>query len=278
MTKDQLKNIYLRTCKNQAFELNCAKAHTNKQIISPIYLSLGQEHIPAMLAELFQQWPLFPQHRCHSYALSWGMSEESIAKEILGRTDGCNGGYGGSPSLSSKNLQIFGHSGLLGDQVPIAAGYALATNKPTICIIGDAAAEEDYVLATLGFIATKKIPLLIICEDNNLSILTQKHIRRSWDISIVARAFGLYSLSFVDNDFDIIMNYLSQIKLFLPAFINLSTIRKLWHCGSGCDGTPSRDSFLELENLAIQNHGEKILNDKFEIFKNMEKLWSELAK
>ena len=40
--------------------------------------------------------------------------------------------------------------------------------------MGDASAEEDYVLGALGWAATKKLPILFIVEDNNLSILTEK--------------------------------------------------------------------------------------------------------
>ena len=37
--------------------------------------------------------------------------------------------------------------------------------KPTIIFLGDAAAEEDYVLGSLGWASTKNLPLLTIIED-----------------------------------------------------------------------------------------------------------------
>ena len=42
--------------------------------------------------------------------------------------------------------------------------------------MGDASAEEDYVLGALGWASTKKLPILFIVEDNNLSILTEKKL------------------------------------------------------------------------------------------------------
>ena len=70
---------------------------------------------------------------------------------------------------------MYGHVGLIGDQVPVAAGFSLVKNdKITVCYFGDGAAEEDYVLATLGFASQKKLKILFICDDNNLSVLTQK--------------------------------------------------------------------------------------------------------
>ena len=69
---------------------------------------------------------------------------------------------GGSASVSNtETANLIGHSGLLGDQVPIAVGCAHASQKPTVVILGDAAAEEDYVLGALwGSAATKNAPVL----------------------------------------------------------------------------------------------------------------------
>ena len=46
--------------------------------------------------------------------------------------------------------------------------------KTNNSFLGDASAEEDYVLTSLGWASTKKLPILFIVEDNNLSILTEK--------------------------------------------------------------------------------------------------------
>ena len=71
----------------------------------------------------------------------------------------------------------------MGSQVPIAVGHCYKTQHPTIVYMGDASAEEDYVLGALGWASTKKIPILFIVEDNNLSILTEKKVRRNWESS-----------------------------------------------------------------------------------------------
>ena len=70
---------------------------------------------------------------------------------------------------------MFGHDGHMGTQVPIGVGACFTSKKPTIIFMGDAAAEEDYVLGALGWASTKKLPILFIVEDNNLSILTEKN-------------------------------------------------------------------------------------------------------
>ena len=76
---------------------------------------------------------------------------------------------GGSASIYSKN-NMFGHDGHMGTQVPIGIFF---TSKPTIIFMGDASAEEVcFGCSRLG--CYKKLPILFIVEDNNLSILTEK--------------------------------------------------------------------------------------------------------
>ena len=69
---------------------------------------------------------------------------------------------------------MYGHDGHMGTQVPIGIGACFTSRKPTIVFMGDASAEEDYVLGSLGWASTKKLPILFIVEDNNFSILTKK--------------------------------------------------------------------------------------------------------
>ena len=61
---------------------------------------------------------------------------------------------GGSASIHSKSINMYGHDGLMGSNGPIGVGACYATKKPTIIFLGDAAAEEDYVLGAIGWAST----------------------------------------------------------------------------------------------------------------------------
>ena len=51
-----------------------------------------------------------------------------------------------------------------------------------------------------GFLqTTKKLPIWFIVEDNNFSILTEKKVRRNWEIDNVARSFGLKAFDVEDD-------------------------------------------------------------------------------
>lgn len=230
-----LLKIYRYTVRNRFFELECAKAYDAGKIKIPIYLSLGSEHIPPILNEIYPEAKVFAQHRCHSYYLSLGGKPEDLIYEL---TQGRQG------SASLAHDRMFGHSGMLGDQVPIGVGYAHATNKPTIIVFGDAAAEEDYVLGAIGYAVTKKAKCLFICEDNNLSILTEKRVRRSWNIDDVAFAMGVDSYS--------TNKLITQHLTVLPGLINVNIDRYCWHAGSHVE-IPEDDNIFQLTNYIIEN-------------------------
>ena len=82
---------------------------------------------------------------------------------------------GGSASIQCRANNIFGHDGMpVGSRGPISVGACYGNKKFTLCFAGDAAAEEDYFLAAIGWASTKDLPIWFIVEDNNLSILTEK--------------------------------------------------------------------------------------------------------
>ena len=129
------------------FEEEVIKNLKNKNIKIPTYVSAGQEFIAASIATICEDlkikpW-IFGQHRCHSIYISFGGDKIKLIDELLGRKTGCTRGMGGSASIASKEIKMFGHDGLMGSNGPIGVGACFATNHPTIVFMGDAAAEED---------------------------------------------------------------------------------------------------------------------------------------
>lgn len=257
----QTLEIFKKTCLNHLFELEAAKAYDTGIMKMPIYLSLGSEHVPAAISTVSKDFLIFAQHRCHSYYLSFGGDMRKLIDELLHRPSGCAGGMGGSASIHDPAIGMFGHSGLMGDQVPIAVGAALGSGKKVLAVAGDASVEEDYVFGAIAYAATKKLPVLVICEDNNLSILTPVATRRSWGINEVARSLGMQAVDIADDPW-LIAHYVELFLGKLPALINIRTCRHLWHAGTGKDGEPEWNRFElikeELRNLGLENEAREI--------------------
>lgn len=254
------------------FENQVYKNVQNKNIKIPVYLSAGQEYIPASIATSLEDKGIEPnvfiQHRGHSTYLSFGASPIALIDELLGRKTGCAGGMGGSASIHSHEKNIFGHDGLMGSQVPIAVGHCYATRKPTIVVMGDASAEEDYVLGAMGWASTKKLPILFIVEDNNLSILTEKKVRRNWEMDDVAKSFKMRGYNIEDNP-EIINEHLKDV-FEGPMLLNINTNRKYWHSGAGQDG----DNFDRYEK-ELNLLGEEAVQIDLENKQLVEKLWQQ---
>ena len=245
----------------------------NKNIKIPVYLSAGQEYIPASIYSILEEKGIEPnifiQHRGHSHYLCAGADPIELIDELLGRKSGCANGMGGSASIHSIKKNIFGHDGLMGSQVPIAVGHCYQTRKPTIVVMGDASAEEDYVLGAMGWASTKNLPILFIVEDNNLSILTEKRVRRNWEMSDVAQAFKMQGHNIDDNP-ESILSVLSNYNFDKPMLLNINTTRKYWHSGAGHDG----DNFDRYENEK-SSLGEEANQIDLENKQLVEKLWKQ---
>ena len=270
---DVLASIYLTAFRIRAFELRAKQALEDKEIQIPVYLGVGHEMVAATLAHTIPEpVGIFAQHRGHSYYLAFGGSMRALADELRGRHTGCNGGLGGSASISDRNIGMFGHSGLMGDQVPLAVGYALATQKPVLTVVGDASGEEDYVLGALGYAATRRAPLLCVCEDNDLSILTPVKVRRSWQLSEVASALGLAAVD-VTDDPTLIASVLGRELAEWPAFINVHVARHVWHAGAGSDGAPSWDRLASVRAHLITLGCENLSESEAQIYEEVEASW-----
>ena len=255
-------NTFKRASLCRNFEQYVFDGIRNKLFKFPIYLSAGQEYISASIAETLNEKQIEPnifiQHRGHSTYLSFDAPIEMLIDELLGRKTGCAYGMGGSASIHSKEKNIFGHDGLMGSQVPIAVGHSYETKHPTIVYMGDASAEEDYVLGALGWASTKNLPILFVVEDNNLSILTEKKVRRNWEMHDVAQAFNMTGIDLEDDPV--------QIKQALdgvfekPILLNIRTHRKFWHSGAGIDDENIFDRYVEQMSV-LGPQAEQIHND-----------------
>ena len=175
---------------------------------------------------------------------------------------------GGSLSIHSEKINMFGHDGFMGSNAAIGVGACFSSKKPTIIFIGDAALEEDYVLASLSWVAKKKLPVLFVVDDNNFAVLTKKEDRRDWSAKKVAEAFKIKAYDIKDDPIKI-WNTLSKNIFKEPILINIHTSRLYWHEGAGKDN----DKFFDrhLQQSKILGPSAKIIDNK--IMKNIEKLW-----
>jgi pyruvate dehydrogenase E1 component alpha subunit len=235
---DYLSKVFDKISFCRHFENYVYEKVQDKTISIPVYLSAGQESTPCSIAVFLKDKNIEPnifiQHRGHSTYLAFEAQPEKLIDELLGLKSGCSFGMGGSASIQSLEKNIFGHDGLMGSQVPISVGHCYETQHPTIVFMGDASAEEDYVGSAIGWASTKNLPILFVVEDNNLSILTEKKIRRNWNMHELAKGYKVSAYD-IEDDPIVIADHLQDV-FNGPLLLNIRTVRKYWHAGAGVDG------------------------------------------
>ncbi len=265
-SKEENLSLFEKMCAIRAFEYNVADVFDADFEKMPVYLSVGGEATAAALSLSYgKKFPsIFAQHRAHSYYIAFGGNLETLIDEMLHRPTGCAGGMGGSASIHSPEIKMYGHDGFMGTQVPFGVGRILGANYKNkdekeygLCVMGDASAEEGYVFGALAFAAhgKNKLPILFVCEDNNLSVLTEKKVRRNWECHNLAESLGMKAVEISDDPWTI-MYYANNLSENLPAFINVHLTRVLRHVGSKSDGSPEWDR-VELTKQELERIGLK---------------------
>lgn len=239
--KETTTELLKRMCFSRHFELKVHEVYDRGLIHAPIYLSFGQEAAAAALSLAFSEEKpdIFAQHRAHDLYLSYGGDPVALIDELLGLPTGCARGMGGSASIHCPKIKMHGHDGLMGTQIPIAVGYTLRKTRvrdpaPTLAVMGDASAEEDYVIAALGYASTKRLPILFVCVDNGLSVLTKTELRRNWLVADLAKSLRMPAADIADDPW-LIMHQVLRLKRNLPAFLNVQVCRGSSHAGTRKD-------------------------------------------
>jgi pyruvate dehydrogenase E1 component alpha subunit len=112
-------------------------------------------------------------------ALARGLDPGVVMAELLGRADGPCKGKGGRGHLAQPGAGFFGAHAVVGGNLTIAAGVALAMRMQraggiVACIFGDGACGSGALHETMNIAALWKLPLLLVCDDNGWSISTPR--------------------------------------------------------------------------------------------------------
>ena len=185
----------------------------------PIHLALGHESIAVAIDYIIQKRDaLFLTHRNIHYNLArMGSLKEELDEYYLKKT-GLAKGKLGSMNLSNPDKNIIYSSGILGNNLAVGSGFALANklknqNGVVFIVTGDGAIEEGAFYESLLFLKSNKLPSVIIVENNEWSLGTKIDQRRAnIDLNFFAKSFDIdYELLKKNDPFDYI-NKLSKIR------------------------------------------------------------------
>jgi pyruvate dehydrogenase E1 component alpha subunit len=160
------------------FEEKGLFAYSQQKIRGFFHVYIGQEAIGGALATALRPTDnVLTGYRQHGVALARGLSPSSCMAELYGKSTGNVKGKGGSMHFFSKEHNYFGGNGIVGAQIPIGTGIALAekykgTDSITVCMFGDGAARQGALHESFNMAMTWKLPVLYICENNKYAMGT----------------------------------------------------------------------------------------------------------
>ncbi len=153
-------------------------ADGSAKVRGPLHLSTGQEAVAAgVCAHLRHHDYLTSTHRGHGHTLAKGADVQRMMCELFGKSNGTNGGKGGSMHIADFSVGMLGANGVVAAGLPIAVGAAHAQKLQkregiTVCFFGDGAINRGPFLEALNWARVYALPVLFVCEDNRWSATT----------------------------------------------------------------------------------------------------------
>jgi pyruvate dehydrogenase E1 component alpha subunit len=164
----------------RVFEERVAQLKRTLQVHGLIHLSIGGEGVAAGVCEqLRDDDVVYSGHRAHGHAIAKGASLQAVMAELMGRSDGLCHGLGGSMHLVDREHGLFGATGVVGGNLPLALGNALAarvrgSDQATVVFFGDGAVQAGHFNESVNLAALWQLPLVFVCENNGFAEFTPR--------------------------------------------------------------------------------------------------------
>jgi pyruvate dehydrogenase E1 component alpha subunit len=162
------------------FEERVAQLKRSLIVHGLIHLSIGGEGVAAAVCgQLRDDDAVYSGHRAHGHAIAKGAPVDGLMAELMGRVDGVCRGLGGSMHLVDADHGFMGATGVVGGNLPLALGSALAahlrgSDQVSVVFFGDGAVQAGHFNETINLAALWGLPLIFVCENNGMAEFTAR--------------------------------------------------------------------------------------------------------
>jgi pyruvate dehydrogenase E1 component alpha subunit len=180
------------------FEEEAGRQYQRAKAGGFLHLAIGEEAtIVGVAAAMRDEDYLIGTYRTHGHAIARGTDPKRVMAELFGRVDGTSGGRGGSMHIFDAEHRFMGGYGIVGGNLPIAAGLALACDYKgedaiTVCMFGDGASNAGNFGETMNLAALWSLPVLFLVENNlyGMGTSVERHSAQT-DLSKKAEGYGI---------------------------------------------------------------------------------------
>lgn len=194
---EQLREMLRDMLLYRRFEEQAEQAYAIGKIGGFCHLHIGQEGVAlGCIKPLRDDDYVITAYREHTQALAKGISPRSAMAELFGRAAGVSGGRGGSMHLFSVERRFMGGHGIVGGQIPLAAGIGFGIkykggDQVCVCFMGDAAVNQGAFHEALNMAAIWKLPVIFVVENNDYGMGTKYSRVSAVPVSERARGNGV---------------------------------------------------------------------------------------
>jgi pyruvate dehydrogenase E1 component alpha subunit len=198
VSKEELLKFYREMLLIRRFEEKAGQLYGMGLIGGFCHLYIGQEAVVVGLEAATKDGDKrITSYRDHGHMLACGMDPKGVMAELTGRAGGYSGGKGGSMHMFSREKHFYGGHGIVGAQVPLGAGLALAdkylgNDNVTFTYFGDGAANQGQVYETYNMAELWGLPVIFVIENNQYAMGTSmKRSTKSTTLYGRGTAYGI---------------------------------------------------------------------------------------
>ena len=201
MNKEDYLNLYRKMYLIRLFEESCGENYSKGFIRGFLHLYIGQEAVAVGSIDSLEEKDYIVTHyRDHGHAIARGLSTNGLMAELFGKETGVSKGKGGSMHLFDSEKNFMGGHAIVGAQMPLAAGFALASqyrkeDSVTMVYFGDGATNQGTFHETMNLASVWKLPIVFFLENNFYGMGTSVERIRSngKSFSNMAEGYGIPS-------------------------------------------------------------------------------------
>jgi acetoin:2,6-dichlorophenolindophenol oxidoreductase subunit alpha len=210
-TLDDWKGMLRELWRIRLFEGQVQRLAAAGEVPGFPHLSTGQEAVAVgVCAHLTDEDALFTGHRGHGHTLAKGSDVQATFAEIIGRDTGLCRGRGGSMHLVDAARGVLGATGVVGGNLPLAAGAAWAAQARgdksiSVVFFGDGATGAGVFHETVNLAVLWKLPVLFVCENNGYAEFTSREEHSNVNhVSGFAGPYGMPAKTIDGNDLRVV--------------------------------------------------------------------------
>ena len=176
--KEELLKFYQDMLLIRRFEERAGQLYGMGLIGGFCHLYIGQEAIAVGMQSISQKGDqIITGYRDHGHMLAAGMDPKEVMAELTGRAGGSSRGKGGSMHMFDIETGFYGGHGIVGAQVALGTGLALANHykgngNVSYAYFGDGAANQGQVYESFNMAQLWKLPVVYVVENNQYAMGT----------------------------------------------------------------------------------------------------------